>query len=197
MRFRPYAIIRPLHLIGEELIYGPPISWEDRKPENYSHWGGSFGAPYEVIIDLANQSDSDLWAERPVAASDDFMQNLAELAAIELDPAHMLYIELGNELWNYAMPYVLGQQYTLEQARQRWPGVEGMVTDYSDGDEVNELMMAYSWQGARTAEMGEIFKAAFGDQADRVVVVLAGQGWGLDALLASFSLFVGKPGLGG
>jgi len=172
---RPYAVIRPLHFFGDQLTYGPRVAWEDRKPENYSHWGGALGAPYEVGIDLANQSDSDLWLNVPIAASDRFMRRLAELVARELDPDRRLYVELGNELWNYSMPYERGRQYGLRRARERWPGVEGTVTAYSDGDEVNELMMLYSWQGARTAEMAEIFRTAFDGASDRVVVVLAGQ----------------------
>lgn len=197
---RPYAVIRPLHFFGDQLIYGPPISWEDRKPENYSHWGGALGAPYEVGIDLANQSESDLWLNVPVAASDDYVRNLAELVARELDSTRRLYIELGNELWNFAMPYALGRQYALDQARERWPGVEGTVTKYSSGEMVGELMMLYSWQGVRTAEMGEIFRTAFGSESHRVVVVLAGQvgaslpDWPLSRYLLESPVWVGEEG---
>ncbi len=172
---RPYDVIRPMHMLGEQLTYGPAIPWADRKPPNYSHWGGAWGTPYEVVIDLANASDSDLWLNVPVAASDEFMRQLAKLTAERLDPKRRLYIELGNELWNWAMPYEVGRQHGLAEARKRWPGVEGRVTDWSDGDPVNEMMMLYSWQGARTAEMGAIFRDAFKDQPDRLVVVLAGQ----------------------
>ncbi len=197
---RPYAVIRPLHFFGEQLIYGPPIPWEDRKPENYSHWGGALGAPYEVGIDLANQSESDLWLNVPVAASDDFMRNLAELAASRLDGNRRLYIELGNELWNWADPYAIGRQYALDQARARWPGVEGAIRPYSDGEAVSEAMLIYSWQGARTAEMGAIFKKAFGEEAHRVVVVLAGQvgasqpGWAPSRYLLESPVWVGEEG---
>lgn len=171
---RPYAVIRPLHFHGDQLTYGPRLAWEDRKPEEYSHWGGALGAPYEVSIDLANQSESDLWLNVPVAAADSFMRGLARLVAAELYSDRRLYIELGNELWNFSDPYELGRNYAHEQARTRWPGVEGTVTDYSDGDPVSRNMMIYSWQGSRTAEMAEIFRSAFSDPK-RVVVVLAGQ----------------------
>ncbi|MFW5653253.1 MAG: hypothetical protein ACOC0P_04335 [Planctomycetota bacterium] len=197
---RPYAVIRPLHLLGDQLTYGPRIAWEDRKPENYSHWGGSLGAPYEIAIDLANQSDSDLWLNVPIAASDNFMQNLANLAFNNLDRDRRLYIELGNELWNWAMPYELGRQYVLSQARERWPGVEGTIRPWSDGEPVNEAMMLHSWQGARTAEMAQIFRGAFGDASNRVVVVLAGQVgasqpfWDLSRLILESPVWVGEEG---
>ena len=196
---RPFAVIRPLHFLGDQLTYGPAIAWDDRKPENYSHWGGALGAPYEVAIDLANQSDSDLWLNVPVAADDNYMRSLAELVADRLDPHRRVYVELGNELWNWSEPYSLGREHAYEQALERWPGVEGTVTDYSDGDPVNESMLVYSWQGARSAEMGRIFRDVF-ENANRVVVVLAGQigasapFWHPSRFLLESPVWVGEEG---
>ena len=61
-------------------------------------------------------------------------------------------------------------------------------------------MMVKSWQGARTVEMGEIFRDAFGDASDRVVVVLAGQigasqpFWQPSRLLLETPVWVGEEG---
>lgn len=172
---RPFAVIRPLHFLGDQLAYGPAIPWGARKPEGYSHWGGALGAPYEVAIALANQSESDLWLNVPIAAGDEFVAELARLVHDRLDAERKLYVELGNELWNWADPYSFGRDIALRQARTRWPGVEGTVQPWSKGEEVNELMMLYSRQGARTVEVGEVFRREFGSAADRVFVVLAGQ----------------------
>lgn len=171
----PFRVIRPLHLIGEQLIYGPGISWEQRKSPEYSHWGGALGAPFEAAAWLANYSDSDLWLNIPVAADDDFVRSLAELMRAELDPDRRLYLELGNELWNWAEPYSFGRDYALTRARSRWQGVEGTVTGYSDGEPVNELMMIYSWQGIRSIEIADIFRDVFASRPDRIISVLAGQ----------------------
>ncbi|NRA30675.1 MAG: hypothetical protein HRU11_10490 [Parvularculaceae bacterium] len=171
----PFSVIRPLHLIGEQSIYGPSFSWDQRKTEGYSHWGGAMGAPYEVAIEMANESNSDLWVNIPVAGSDAFFEQLAELTLARLDGEHRLYIELGNELWNGTEPYSLGAQYALEQAEARWPGVRGQVRPWSDGEEVNDAMFLFSWQGARTVEACAIFDRVWGDDADRLVCVISGQ----------------------
>ncbi len=71
------------------------------------------------------------------------------------------------------MPYDLSRQYALDRARERWPGVEGTVTEYSGGEEVHETIMLYSWQGARTAKMAEIFRGAFVSESDRVAETIA------------------------
>lgn len=172
---RPYTVIRPLHFLGDQTVYGPRFPWEDRTTESYSHWGGAMGAPYEVAADLANRSDSDLWLNVPIAADDAFVGALADLMVARLDDGRKLYVELGNELWNWSDPYAIGRQYALTRARARWPGILDTVQPWSDGEPVHEAMLVYSWQGARTVEVGEIFRAAFGAEADRVVVVLAGQ----------------------
>lgn len=197
---RTFAAIRPMHFWGEQLIYGPRIAWEMRKTQEYSHWGGALGAPYEVAIDLANQSHSDLWVNLPIAASDDWASNLAQLTLAELDPDRRLYVELGNEIWNRAEPYSAGFEYALEQARARWPGVAGTVQHYSRGDEVHDVMLAFSWQGARTVELGTIFREVWGDESDRLVVVLAGQigasapYWNPSTYLLESPVWVGEEG---
>jgi len=197
---RPFAAIRPLHFLGDQLTYGPALAWEDRKGVGYSHWGGALGAPYEAAIELANESDSDLWLNVPIAADDEFIASLAALAAELLDDERRLYVEVGNELWNIAEPYELGRRYALERARERWPGVEGRVTADSDGDAVHETMMIYSWQGARTTEVGAAFREAFDAERDRVVVVLAGQigasmpNWAPSRYLLESPVWVGEEG---
>ncbi len=143
---RPWSVIRPLHFFGEQLSYGPRISWDQRKPLDYSHWGGALGAPYELAAQLANVSASDLWINLPIAASEDFVRELSRLMRAELDPERKVYLELGNELWNWAEPYAYGRDYALEQARARWPDVEGEVRPWSDGEPVDQLQLLYSWQ---------------------------------------------------
>ncbi|MFP4644891.1 MAG: hypothetical protein ACLFM0_11095 [Spirochaetales bacterium] len=172
---KPFSVIRPLHFFGEQLSYGPPIAWEDRKPLAYSHWGGALGAPFEVGIDLANESVSDLWLNVPIAADDEFVRELAELTLERLDSNRKLYIELGNELWNFTDPYQIGRDYALSLAQGRWPGVLGSEPDYLDGEEVYENTMIFSWQGIRTVEIKEVFEEVWGSEADRIVTVLAGQ----------------------
>ena len=195
---RPFAVIRPLHMMGEDLTYGAVAAWSQRKPENYSHWGGAWGAPFEVIVDLANQSYSDLWLTIPIAANDHYVRQLARLVLHRLDSHRRVYLELGNEIWNYAFPYAKGRAYMLEKAKARWPGVLGKVRPYSDGDPVHETMMIYSWQGLRTVEISALFEEVWGSGSDRIVTVLAGQigaampNWAPSRYLMESPVYVGE-----
>ena len=171
----PFNVIRPLHMTGEYLVYGPRVLWEDRRPVSYGHWGGTQGAPFEVMIDLANQSDSDLWLNLPIAADDEFLTNLADLTRDQLDGSRKLYIELGNEVWNFFPPYLEGRDIARAAAEERWPGVLGEIRPWSNGEPVDDAMFVNSYVGARLSEACNIFKAQWGDQSDRVFCVLAGQ----------------------
>lgn len=172
---RPFTVIRPLHFMSDQLAYGPGFAWEDRKPYDYSHWGGALGAPFEAMIELANESDSDLWLNMPIAADDDFLTELADLMLAGLDPERRLYLEIGNEIWNFTYPYAIGRDYVMAQAEARWPGVRGQVRPWSNGDPVDDAMMIFSWQGTRLVEGCNIFRERWGDQSDRIVCVAAGQ----------------------
>jgi hypothetical protein len=197
---RPFSVIRPLHFFGEELSYGRYADWDRRKRVGYSHWGGSWGAPYEAAADLANQSASDLWLNIPIAADDGYVRSLAALMLRELDRERKVYLELGNELWNYVYPYALGREYALETAEKRWPGVLGTVRPYSDGDRVSENMMIYSWQGVRTVEIRKIFNEVWGAGSDRLYTVLAAQiggshpNWHPSRYLLETPVYTGEEG---
>lgn len=198
---KPFSVIRPLHFFGEQLSYGPIANWQERKPIEYSHWGGAWGAPFELGIDLANQSISDLWLNVPIAADDDYIRQLAMLTLDQLDPERKLYLEYGNELWNWSYPYQLGREYVLGRAQERWPDIMETVQPYSDGDPVSEVMMIFSWQGARTLEIKEIFHKVWGDQSDRLFVVLASQvgasqpNWHPSRYLLESPVAVGEDGI--
>ncbi|MGB1091232.1 MAG: hypothetical protein ACPGYX_03840 [Oceanobacter sp.] len=209
---RPFSVIRPLHMSGEPNTYGfadengersyfqGDGAWGKRPQLSDSHWGGAMGSPWEVIIDLANQSQSDLWINLPIAADDAYLTQLAQLVLEQLDSERVLYIELGNELWNWDAPYAFGRAYAFEQAQLRWPDVLNSVTSYSDGDPVSEPMMTFSWQAARTLEAAAIFDSVWGQQSERIAVVLAGQigasvpGWDYNRMLLEAPVLVGEEG---
>jgi len=205
----PFSTIRPLHMSGEEPVYAladaqggysyyqGDDAWEKRKQLTDAGWGGAMGAPYEVMIDLANQSASDLWLNLPLAADDAYLTQLAQLVLAELDDDRQLIIELGNELWNWSYPYALGREYAYQAAQQRWPGVAGSIPHYAE-DPIDENTMIFSWLAARTIEAGNLFKAVWGDQAERVKVVLAGQfgastpEWNLNRLILEAPVYVNE-----
>lgn len=79
----------------------PLRTWAERKQPTHYTYGGDTGVPYEVIIQLANQLDKDIWICVPHAADDDFIRNMAQLFKDELNDSITIYLEYSNEVWNW------------------------------------------------------------------------------------------------
>ncbi len=58
--------------------------------------------PYEVMADLANTLDRDIWICVPAMADDDYVRQLATLFRDRLEPGRVLTVEYANELFNRA-----------------------------------------------------------------------------------------------
>ena len=69
-------------------------------------WSGNFGfrpsAPVIVSIALCNAIPADCWLHIPHMFSDSAAQRIVETARDNLDPGLKLYVEYGNEIWNFA-----------------------------------------------------------------------------------------------
>lgn len=88
-------------------MYSPQSEWEQRSKLKDRNWRDSDeapmvnnGVPYEAMIDLANQANTDLWISTPVRANSEFERELAILIRDNLDPELKIWIEWGNEYWN-------------------------------------------------------------------------------------------------
>ena len=57
--------------------------------------------PYEDMIELCNEAQKDMWINIPALATPQFVQSLAQLIYANLDPNLNVYVEYGNENWNY------------------------------------------------------------------------------------------------
>ena len=79
-----------------------PISqWNNRTLPTYRTYATNTGVPYEIMIQLANTLQQDVWLCIPHAADNDYINQLATLFATELDPNLTIYLEYSNEVWNW------------------------------------------------------------------------------------------------
>lgn len=93
---------------------GNPIqSWEDRTPVDFRTYGREEGAPYEMMIALANQTQKDVWICVPHLADEEYVQQMARLFRDQLDENLTIYLEYSNEVWNWIFPQA---QYNLQTA---------------------------------------------------------------------------------
>lgn len=80
------------------------IHWADRPKTNYITYAGDKGVPYEIMIKLCNELDKDVWICVPHLASNDYIQQMAQLFLDSLDSHLNIYLEYSNEVWNFIFP---------------------------------------------------------------------------------------------
>jgi hypothetical protein len=108
------------------------------------------GMPYELLVETANQTRSDLWINIPHMATDDYMRKAAEYIKTNLDKDLRVYVEYTNEYWT-----TIFDQHPYLNAK----GAELFGTaPFANAQ-------AY---GARASEMTQIFKEVFAEENPRL-----------------------------
>lgn len=137
----------------------PQQEWNQRPLITDSTYSSTRGVPAEVLMDLANRTNTEPWFNMPHQASDDYIRQFAVLAKQRLQRNLRVYIEYSNETWNAAFP-----QYS-------WLVQQGRAS-FAAGD---DFQRAINWSGRRTAEMCDIWKSTWGESGYRVICVAASQ----------------------
>ncbi|HKB04486.1 MAG TPA: PA14 domain-containing protein [Gemmataceae bacterium] len=163
--------------------------WTDRKrPEGpKAAWGDRAGV-WEYQVMLANETGKDLYITIPINASNDYVHKLAKLLKYGsdgsnaydhpmsnprypgLDPNLRLYVEWGNEVWNWGFEQSrLGVEAARQAVHNNTP--EGRIINY-DGQRPDGDYRRYT--ALRTVRASETFRDVWGDadMGDRVRVVL-------------------------
>jgi len=136
--------------------------WNQRTEPEDSVWTRvGFGVPYETQIELSNRMSADMWLNIPHQASDEYVTQLAQLVDEQLSPDLRVWVEYTNEAWNSIFPQ-FGYMRTLAD--------ELGVSANSDFE---ERVLAY---GRRSAEVFGLFEDVIGEESERMLRVVAGQG---------------------
>jgi hypothetical protein len=155
---KPYAVLRYLDWSS---VNGNPasVTWATRAVPGALSPAGPDGVPLEQMIDLANAAGSDAWFTVPYNADETYVRNMGQLIHDRLAPGHRAYIELSNEVWNFAFP-------VATQALNE--GIaEALSTDkYSNG------LMRYA---EKSIWMHKILTDVFADDPSRLVRVVSSQ----------------------
>lgn len=91
----------------------PAVEWSDRSTTAYFTYATPTGVPYETMVQLANQTQKDVWICVPHAANDDYIQQMATFFRDNLNPNLNIYLEYSNEVWNWIFPQ---SHYNVETA---------------------------------------------------------------------------------
>ncbi|MBC8066025.1 MAG: hypothetical protein H7Y17_14425 [Chlorobia bacterium] len=139
--------------------------WSDRHVPADAHFGVAgrkFGVPWEYIVALGNQTQKDIWINIPVAASDDYIRQLAKLMKRDLNPKLNIYLEYSNEVWNWGF---LQATYNRMAAEAE---VKAGKSNLNNDGETNWDVWRRRRHARRTMEIGQIFASEFGkDQLNK------------------------------
>ncbi len=109
------------------------------------------GMPYELLVEVANQTRSDLWINIPHLATDQYMREAAQFVKDNLAKDIKVHVEYTNEYWT-----TIFDQHPYLNAK----GAELF------GNVPFANAQAY---GARASEMTQIFKQVFGAEQSRLI----------------------------
>lgn len=79
----------------------PAVQWSERSTPAFFTYGRPTGVPYEIMIQLANLTNKDVWICVPHAANDNYVTQMAALFRDQLKPGITVYLEYSNEVWNW------------------------------------------------------------------------------------------------
>jgi hypothetical protein len=143
------------------------VNWSDRTLPSYGQqnargFGGSrAGIAWEHCIQLVNETDTDIWVNVPLKASNDYVIQLANLLKNNLEPGRRIYVEYSNEIWNTAPGFSQGNEnHDLARAEVNAGG-----SPLNFGGETNTWTWAWRRVGKRTKEISDQFRSVFGDSA--------------------------------
>ncbi len=157
----PFSVLRFLEFTAADDIDSAPYpaatNWPGRhvvSDATQQETGGKIGFAWEYAILLANQAGKDMWINIPVSATEDYIQQLAQLLKARLNPGLKIYIEHSNEVWNPVFP-----QYAWNTAAAAAEGLPGNLQRHMN----------------RLATINRIFGAVFGADAinQRIRLVFA------------------------
>jgi hypothetical protein len=165
---KKFSVLRFMQVVNA-MAGNNVANWSDRTPPTYScqqarPFGSgtgfiSSGICWEYLIQLCNETGTDIFVNIPFGATDDYVRQLATLLKNTLAPEHRIYTEYSNELWN-GWPYDGGRNYDSAAAEAG----RGNTPLTFDG-ETNVGALSLRRAVRRDMEISTIFRSVFGDSA--------------------------------
>ena len=157
-QLKPFSTIRFEN--WNNVIDSTASSWQERTLPTSFLSTTATGVPYEDMIELANESQKDMWINIPALASPNYVQNLAQLIDNDLDPNLKVYVEYSDETWSSAwLEYSQVLQAAQSNPLVTAAGAEGKI----------EQQSAYE-----LVSIAQIFDNVFGTSSSRVRPIVAG-----------------------
>ncbi len=119
-RWRGVAVLRMMDWM--ETNNSEIVRWQDRPTPQTATFSAK-GVAADVMIDLCNRLNADLWVCIPHKADDGYVRGLAQLIRDRLRSPLRVYVEYSNEVWNSQFQQA---RWAAEQGRTLKLGGEGL-----------------------------------------------------------------------
>jgi hypothetical protein len=170
---RPFKVLRYMDWLDtnhQPGFYGDAghhaLDWSGRRRADDATqvaFGEKYGVAWEHVIALANETKTDIWINIPVAATDEYITQLARFLKQGLNPESAIYIEHSNEVWNFGFPqYIYNKLAAIDEVKR---GGSALADDGSNDEEV----WARRRHADRLVAATRIFGAAFGAERSKRV----------------------------
>jgi len=158
--------------------------WDERSSMTQFTWSDNKGVPYEMMCDLCNSLGVDMWVNVPYSASDEYISQMANLIKHRLNPGLRIYVEYGNEDWNWMFGQALWLNtfYCVNKGKD-WP--EGIVDRIQNN--LNIWTTAYADNPARLTRVVGV-QTAWQDVSNRIVRNLNPESFDAVAVTGYFGL---------
>ncbi|OJU89711.1 MAG: hypothetical protein BGO13_10625 [Burkholderiales bacterium 66-5] len=195
---RKVQILRAMDMTSTNT--NPTAHWSERTRPDFIGMTEDKGQSWELLAQLANASGRDLWINVPVKADDDFIVRLAQLfrygsdgvnpyTSEQANPLYpplrsdlKLYVEYGNEIWNFS-----GGFYGFGWAKAMSDAVRFDTSHPIARDVPGEWLALQRFIAWRSATISKTFRSVWGDGAmmSRVRPILAAQAGNANGYLSS------------
>lgn len=153
---------------------GSPIqNWAQRTPQAYYTQAKFGGVAWEYVVQLANQTQKDVWINIPHQANNAYIDSLAHLLQNSLNSTLKVYLEYSNEVWNGAF------------SQNAYCAQMGQNLGYSGPS----WERAWKYTAKRSADVFKIFQDVFTND-ERLVKIIPSQAansWLTNELITFFN----------
>ncbi|MBC8160297.1 MAG: fibronectin type III domain-containing protein [Roseiflexaceae bacterium] len=145
-------------------FYGDPgnnaLNWADRHvPTDATQgaFGKKYGVAWEYVAELANVTGKDIWINIPIAATSDYVTQLARFMKNNLsNPNVTIYLEHSNEVWNFGFgQYIYNKLAAVDEVNRG-------VAPYNNDGSTDQEDWARRRHAKRTRDIGLAFQSEFG-----------------------------------
>lgn len=135
------------------------VEWTSRTLPSWRTYTSN-GVSWEEVIRLSNTLGKNAWINIPHLATNDYIQQLAQLFKDKLNPNLNVYVEYSNEVW--------GTQFAGGQYAQKM----GVLLNYASND---PTQARFCYLGQRTQDIFDIWTGVFGQNNPRLNIIVSTQ----------------------